>query len=342
VAVLREDQFASFLTRQIPSATGLLIYGDDSAAAEDFARQTARKATGGDDHAIVRLEASGLSADPSRIADEVMAMSLLGGRSAIIVSGCDESTLKFCTTTIESETPANFLILIAGSLNKSSKLRAACEQAGKFYCMPLYEAKVETILAAVNRLLQQQGLKFADDAATHFLDTIGTDRMTAMREVEKLATFAHGQTTVTVADIDAVCGDTANYDADALIDAVFSGDLDSADRVAQAMDAEGSAARPMLPLLASHAARLQALQLDVARGMTPEGAVAAAKPMIFFNRRRSYVEHLRNLDLARLEQIQVQISDAIAATRKMSALAHPLTSRCLLSIARLARAARRR
>jgi DNA polymerase III subunit delta len=337
---LREDQFAAFLSRQMTLAVGLLIYGDDSAAAEDLGRQAATKATGGDVQAIMRLEASLLSSDPSRISDEVMALSLLGGRSAILVSGCDDNTLKYTGSIISSPSPANFLVLVAGSLTKSSKLRAACEQAERFYCLPLYEAKADTILASISKILEQQGLKLDADAARHFVDIVGTDRMTAQREAEKLGTYAHGQSTISVADIDAVCGDTASFDADALVDAVFGGDLEATERISLAMEGEGSSARPVLPLLMSHVSRLQSLHLEMAKGMTADSAIAAAKPIVFFNRRRAMADHLRKLDLAKLDHVQSQLASAIIASRKTAALAQAITNRCLLSVARLVRSSR--
>ena len=342
MTVVREDQFSAFVSRQLPQMNGILIYGDDETAATDYARQIAQRISGGgaDNMSVSRLEGSALTSDTARLDDEFRSVSLLGGRQTIIVSHCEDSVLRVLNDILAADIIGNFIVLVAGSLNKSSKLRAACEKAGKFGCMPLYEAKAEVLQRRVSDVLAKDGLRFAEGAEQRFFALVGDDRSTVLREAEKLVLYGMGQTEVNMADVDASCGDTASFNADELIDAIFDGDLQAADRIARVFEDEGSAARPVLPLLSSHVSRLQNLVLDTARGMSADDAVASAKPMIFFNRRRAMASQVRRFTLDELEQIEQTVSSAIFASRKTGPLASAIANRCLLSVARLARSAR--
>lgn len=341
MTVLREDQFQSFLTRSVARANGILIYGSDSSAAMEYAGQLARAVEGaGNPDAILRLDSSALKLDPARLSDEFRSLSLLGDRKAIIIDDCDDNLLEPLGDILSTTILGNFVILTAGSLNKSSKLRAAAEQAKLFSCLPLYEAKAEAIAGKVEALLAQSNLRMDAEALDAFLSLIGENRSLALREAEKLATYCHGQQLVSAADVEAVCGDVSAFVDDQLIDAVLGGDLDSADRISQVYDAEGSNARPVLNLLMSHVSRLQALKLDVARGMTVDAAVSSAKPMVFFNRRRIVAEQLRRFDLDALESIQASLHEALFASRKTAALSSAIINRTVLSVTRHARSVR--
>jgi DNA polymerase III subunit delta len=330
---LREDQFQSFLTRSLPKASGLLIYGDDESGVDELARSALRSATKGDTSAITRLSPSDLSDDPGRLMDEVQAMSLLGDARAVLLEGAGDQQLKLVEPILALGRTQNFLVVTAGSLNKGSKLRAAFEVAENFFCLPLYEAKGEVLEQRVSALLAKYDQRFADGAAETFFSLVGDDRSEVMREAEKLSLYAHGEGIITSEHVTAVCGDIAAFSSDELIDAIFSGDLAAADQALQAQDRDASSQRPVLNSLLAHVARLQDLRFDMARGMTADAAVAAAKPMIFFGRRRAMTEHLRRLESGPLNEIQDTLSAALLQSRKLPDLADAVISRTILNVA---------
>jgi DNA polymerase III subunit delta len=341
VTIIKEDQFQSFLAKSVARTNGILIYGSDSSAAMEYAGQLAKAVEGtGSSEAVLRLESSALKSDPARLSDEFRSLSLLGDRKAIVVDECDDGTLEVLTDVLTTSFIGNFVVLTAGSLNKSSKLRAAAEQAKLFACLPLYEAKAEAIAGKVEALVRQYGLRMDAEALDTFLSLIGENRSLALREAEKLATYCQGQQNISAADVEAVCGDVSEFVDDQLIDAVLGGDLDSADRISQAYEAEGSSARPILTLLMSHVSRLQNLKLDVARGMTIDAAVSSAKPIVFFGRRRAMAEQMKRFDLDALESIQASLHEALFNSRKTAALSSAIINRAVLAVTRHARAVR--
>ncbi len=332
MATLREDQFQSFLTRTLPKASGLLIYGDDEAGVDELARAALRAATKGDLSAITRLAPADLSDDAGRLLDEVQSMSLLGDLRAVALEGATDSHLKFVEPIIALGRTQNFLVVTSGSLNKGSKLRAAFDGAESFYCMPLYEAKGEVLEQRVKAHLATHAQRFADGAAETFFALVGDDRSEVMREAEKLSLYAHGEATITAEHVTAVCGDIAAFSTDELIDAIFTGDLGSADHALQSQDRDGGQ-RPVLNALLAHVARLQDLRYDMAKGMTADAAVANAKPMIFFGRRRAMTDQLRHLESPALAEIQDTLSAALLQSRKLPDLADAVISRTILNVA---------
>ncbi|HUG63375.1 MAG TPA: DNA polymerase III subunit delta, partial [Methylomirabilota bacterium] len=76
------------------SVTFYLVYGQDAGlVAERSARLAAALSDSADPFSLIRLDAATLTADPSRLADEAYAVSMFGGRRAIVVRDVGGRTL---------------------------------------------------------------------------------------------------------------------------------------------------------------------------------------------------------------------------------------------------------
>jgi DNA polymerase III subunit delta len=340
MTVLREDEFESFIKRKSAAMNGVLIHGADSSAVNALGQLALRGIVGAGDlsFATVRMDASSLKENPSRLDDEYRSLSLLGERRVILLDGVDDSHLKVMNSVLASDSLGNFIVLMADALGKSSKLRTAIEESATFASLAIYEEDVTALAARVRKLLSADSLKWGTNAEELFFALVGSDRSAVIQEAAKLALYCIGQGQITEADVEAVCGDTAAFGADELIDAVLTGDLEATDRMGSSLDSDSAGTRGIFSVLLLHLTRLQALRMDMERGMNAETAVRNAKPVIFFKRRNAFAAQLRNFDLQDLITMQQSVSAAMFQTRKMPDLFEAIVSRTLLSLARSARA----
>ncbi len=330
MGVLREDEFDGFVKRRLGAMNGILIHGADESAVAGLSRQVVGQLAA----APQRVDIASVKASPGTFLDSFLSLSLLGDRQVLIVDGADDSCLKFLGATLAFDQPANFVILLADTLSKLSKLRVACEEASRFVALALYEEDRGKLFERVANYLSSQGLTWTDDAEALFFSSVGSDRMIVLQEAEKLAIYCLGQTVITETDVSAVCGDTAEFDVDQLIDSVLGGDLEATDRIVTSL---GSDTRSALILLQLHISKLQSLRMEMERGLSLDMALKNAKPPIFFKRKTAFTSQLRKLELADLIDIQEAISAVTLQSRKNAALADALNNRALLSLARLAR-----
>jgi DNA polymerase III subunit delta len=342
MGVLKEDEFETFMKRRAGTMNGILIHGADSSAVNALGQQALKFVVGANDasFATVRLDRSSLKENSSRLDDEFRSMSLLGERRVIVLDAVEETDLKFLNSILLASETGNFIVLLADALGKTSKLRLAVEGADKFSSLAIYEEDASALALRIRKLLSAEQLSWHDDAEDMFFATVGYDRSTAVAEAQKLCLYCLGQDKVLAADVVAVCGDSAAFGADELIDAVLAGDIEKVDRSYSSLDSELGGNRAILAMFLLHLTRLQNLQLDMARGMNAELAVRNAKPMIFFKRRNAVVSQLRNFDMEQLTSFQQSVSAAMFQARKSADLFDAITSRALLSLARLARSAK--
>jgi len=330
LAVLREDEFEGFLKRRSAAMNGILIHGNDEAAVSLLARQAAAAAGG----APQLTDAAAMKAAPGQFLDALLSLSMFGDRTVLLVEGADEHALKFLAPAFAHEQPANFAVITAAGLGKTSKLRAAAENARLFASLAVYEEDEERLKTRARAILAADNLRWAEGAEEAFFQAVGAERAIVKSEAEKLALYAHGKAEVTVADVAAICGDTAEFEADEVIDALLAGDMEGTDRMLAAL---GDNQRSLFPLLQLHLARLQNFHLEMEKGTNADGAVRNARPPVFFKRQRAIIGQLRRLSMADLVEIQDSVQQAVLASRRHADLAAAITSRALLSVARLCR-----
>ncbi|MFO0994306.1 MAG: DNA polymerase III subunit delta [Hyphomicrobiales bacterium] len=333
-----------FLQKPDPAILAALIHGPDAGGVRERASAVVRAVAGSldDAFAVVRLSDDILSADPARLADEHASLSLMGGRRVIWVADAGVAFLKAVTAILAHPRPGNLIVAEAGSLQKKAPLRTLFEASDEAVAIACYADGAREIDALISAEMRAAGLSIDDDAREHLTSLLGADRALSRQEVVKLTTYAHGTTRVTLADVEAVCGDAAEHSLDDLVDAVYGGDLESADSVFQTLLDAGTAADRMIAVASQHAARLANMRLQVDSGRRSEDIVRGARPQIFFKRQAGMIRQLGAWDLDGLGAAGKALGAATLQMRGEPELAEAIAHRCLLALARRARGTRLR
>lgn len=338
MAAFRESDLADFLKRKRAQFNGLLLYGNDDSAMGAAVTQVIVAMP--DAEEPLRMEASALRSDPALLDDAFRSLSLLGDRRIIVVAGVDDNMLPLLQPILAETALGNFVVLVAGGLKKDSKLRLAAEGSMRFGGIGYYEEIGPAILLRIQTVMKQRGFSFEEGALDRFVDLCGSDRSVLLNEAEKLALYCHPQTVISVADVEAACGDQAEFEADQLISAVLDGEPERADRMFGSMVQSGDA-KSVLIMFQMYLARLESVSAALARGMDVANASRTAKPP-FFGPQQAAGRQLRVLSGDDLGRMQVSVQQAILQSRQMADLGDAITGRCLLSLARMVRQSRAR
>jgi DNA polymerase III subunit delta len=339
MASLREGDLADFLKRKSAQFNGLLLYGNDEAAIATAARQVSAAFSAGEEP--LRLEASSLKSDPAALDDAFRSMSLLGDRRLIVVAGADENQFTHVQPVLEANALANFVVLVAGSLKKTSRLRGAAESNPLFAAIGFYEEAGGALVLRVQNIVRQHGMQFEDGVAERFVDLCGSDRSVLVNEADKLSLYCHPSKVITLEDVEAICGDQAEHESDALIQAILDGDLERTDRMFSSMSQSGDS-KSVLIMLQMHLSRLEVISAALSRGMDLASACRAARPPIFDKQQAAAGRHVRAFSGDDLQRAQSSVQQAILQSRQMADLGDAVTGRCVLSLARMARSLRLR
>ena len=342
MAQLKSHEFSGFVRREGTPYRIILVYGPDRGLVSERAAEVAAK-TGvdlKDDFAVLKMEASDLSGDPGRLADEFGAISLFGGDRLVWVknAGNERGLIQGLTALVEAEPGSSHLLIEAGDLKKGSALRKLVENARTSLAIPCYADDARGIQALIDEELGGAKLTIQPDARQRLAQLLGGDRLASRNELKKLALYCHGTGQVTEDDVIEAIGDVAAMSVDDAVDAVFSGNP-----VQLEVALERILASKTSVFLVLRSCIMQFEQLDAMRalvenhGRQPAQAITEKGRGIHFKRKPVVERALRHWRLEAINREMRRLSDAVLETRRRPHLEASIARQALLRACLLSR-----
>ncbi|MER9630375.1 MULTISPECIES: DNA polymerase III subunit delta [unclassified Mesorhizobium] len=328
----------AWLAKPDPRVSIVLLYGPDRGLVAERAKAFAGK-TGlplDDPFSVVRLDGSEVDRDEGRLLDEARTVPMFSERRLLWVRNAGaQKALADDVKALTSEPARDAIILIeAGDLKKGVGLRAVVEAADNAMALPCYADEARDIDTVIDDELRKAGMSMTLEARQALRRNLGGDRLASRGEIEKLVLYAHGQPEIGLDDVKATSGDVSGLSFDAAVDALLEGriaDFDTAfNRHCQ------SGGQPFL-VLSSAMRQLQAIQamrgLMDAGGRNAASVVAAARPPVFFSRRKLVEKALERWSSEALGRALNRLQTAVLQTRRRPDLSVALARQALLGIA---------
>lgn len=349
MTALKGKAIDAFLARRDTAAAAVLVYGPDLGLVRERADKIAALAGADprDPFNYLELQDADLKGVPSRLADELCALSLMGGERVIRIRTNGEGAAEAAKIAVEGLDkgflkPNGVLIVEGGDLAKSSGLRKAFEASKTAIALPCYADAPADIRAIAVEAARAEDLRFDDDALSLLVSFLGEDRGLSRAEIDKLILYKGpkavrtGPATITLDDVRASLVDTI---ADAAGEAASAAADGSAPRLALALHrlaGAGSSPIGTLRLAQREMTRLRTAQAMVAEGASPETAMGRLRPPVFFMEKRAFEARLRRWPLARIDAALEALLDAELGAKSTGLPDQEIAERALLKIALMA------
>ncbi|MFL6015180.1 MAG: DNA polymerase III subunit delta [Gaiellaceae bacterium] len=269
-----------------------------------------------------------LAADEHPADDAVAAcnaLGLFGGeRRLVIVEDVDAwkaPDAKLVADYLKTPAPETVLALVGSAMKKDSALAKACAKAGELL---LYDVpRKQGLPAWVGKQFEQHGVSADRDACRLLVEMVGDDPERLRSEIEKLATWAGGET-VTEDNVRLLASTSAETTIFMLTDAWGKRDVGSAlDAVESLLESAGSRELPRLAaLLANHVARVHTCQALADEGIAPRDAAGKLK-LHPFAAEKAFA-HAANYSTEELERALVRLAELDLALKGKSRLSGEL------------------
>ena len=316
-----------------------LFHGADEAASIDLARQlTARLAPNNDD--IVALSPSQLKEDPARLGDEAAAVSMFSSLRVLRIDNAAEESFEALSLLLDLPAAANPTIITAGNLRKTSKLLQLVEAASDALVVQSHDPSEQDAARHVVQVAAEFGLTVTREAVRRLNVATNQDRGLIRQELEKYALYLDStpeQTqTLDTMHLHAVGADVTDDSYDALVVSVTSGRPQETDRQLVRMAASGISAIPVLRALSRRLWQLLDLRNAVDEGVSPDAAVEAARPPVFWKDKPTLANEVTIWRSVALNQALERLMAAERAIKSKGAAGDVLATQALLGIAVLA------
>ncbi len=339
MAVVKATELIALLSNSRKAPGAILIHGADRSAVYELCQRVVKKFTDSGDETlnVSRLTETQVISSPGRLYEEFSSISMFGGNRLIWISGAGDALTKSLELILSSEIAGNLILLDAEALSKNSRLRKLFEANSRTACVALYEESPQELRFRLERLIKASGLAIDEEAMLRLLEFMSFERAVAESETLKLITYCQDQDSISVEDVQAICGDTSDASMDDLADAVFEGNLSGVDRYVMSMNASASGVKGALSAVLQHIVKLQGMATQISQNSSIDSVVHAPRFGIFFKRRASVAMQLRAWDIDALLNAEEKICTAILQTRQHPDLDGAIISRTLLALGRSAR-----
>ena len=307
---------ASILKQPPAGVRLLLMYGPDAGLVSARGRQAVRAicADASDAFLVSKWSEDQLLADPPKLADDINAISLIGGRRVIRIQPAGDRLTALLKPLLDAGDSDTLLVVMAAELPPRSSLRKLAEGAANALAIPCYEDNVVARRALVQESCRSAGLQISRDALAWLVENLGSDHGISRQELEKLILYmgpVRGESReITLQDARAVVGDSAAWRIDDIADSMLLGEMDRLERnFASALQAGASGVR-ILNAVGATARRIHAFASQVERGSSVSSAMQSQRPPVPFFRRDMVAEQIRRWTRRSLDRVLVILSEA--------------------------------
>lgn len=333
--------------KPLQQVVAFLVHCPDRGLAQDIGAQLADGLRDpSDPFADIRLTEDDLRSGDYALRDAMTNRSLLGGQGVVRLrienEASSQKILKNLTAVLEEGGQvANPLVIEAGELRKTSKLRVFFEEAESLAALQLYEPDPEQFAEFVRMTGAGHGLQFTEGALAEFVARIPIDRNLARTEIEKLRLYWYEETTpVTEAAVAELCPAVGGEDFDDALHAAFTGDaMGALTGVTRGLEA-GASAVSITRAAQRRLLRLIGVREAMAEGRGLDQAIAALRPPVFARAREAFARELALWPLESLRALAPALYGLETSMKRKDAPTTEMLGDLVLRIARSAEARR--
>ena len=335
----------SFLDRPPDNIMGVLFFGPDGGLVKERSDIVSAKFCDdpSDPFSTTILTADDLASDPAKLADEISALSFLGGRRLVKLrldherSGAAISKI-IKAFDIDPQKCEARLIVEAGDLSTRSAIRKSFEAAGHFASIGCYADKARDVANLIRTSLSEKGLSITPDALNGWTPLLIGNRAIARNEIEKIILYKDGSNNreVSLEDIQAISADGNNISIDDIISDICLGKIKQGD--GQYQKAVRGKINPavILRALQRHITRLLEAQTLIASGESTESAMKSLRPPIFFAHKNAFKQQLHIWPVRALQSALSRTLETELNVKTAGAPQEVLVGRLLLALGQYA------
>lgn len=344
--ILKSGQVSSRLKSAGSDIWCALVFGDDDGVVSDLADEIA--AVWGKSSSSARqitLDDDDIRREPHLLSDKVETGSLLGDIEIVRVRTSGEKISKPVLDLIAqadqmSSGFANRLIVLNGSLNKRSKLRATIEQSKTAVAIQVYADTEDSLKSMVRDKLASLDVEIEPDALEDFVSLLPGHRGLANQETEKLALYGRGLgRPLSIADIRLVCRTDADDSARDLAQAALDGDAVRCQAEYDRVNETGTSTISVLRVL-----EMEIKRLMQARGLMGTGSDIGRKlrPPVWGSEWPAFRSRLDLWTASSLTRLLAAVHDLELQAKTAAATGDPALRLLLLDIVKSAASRARR
>lgn len=285
----------------------VLIYGPDEGLIRERRKAVLEKVCDpGDPFGLTELAGDAVEKEPQKLYEALASFSLIGAPPVVWVR---DGGGKCGAVILEALAgpKGNFLLVTAGELESRNALRKAFEDQPDLAALACYADEAETLEKVIRGFLARKQIRAAPDVIQYLVQHLGNDRGITLSELQKLALYLGDEKELTPEAVEALVNENTRMALDDLAYALIEGRPRELHHAAERLLQEEGHPVALLRGMVRTVERVLAARSQMAQGKSPDQAMMALRPPVFFKEKDRMRRALAKRSVSQLEALLVRL-----------------------------------
>ena len=289
-----------------------LIYGENQGLKRDLIKIIVKKKN----YKRFNFDETDILNNPDNFYNLILSKSLFDPEKTIIINKITDQSLDIVDKIKIKNLEDLFIFLIAGRLEKKSKLRSYFEKEKKLVCIPCYKDNSISLGKIISSEIKNTKIKLSQESINLLINRSRGDRENLRNEINKLKNFSHNKKSVSYEEIKTLSNLAENYENEEIVNHCLSGDKKKLMLLLEENNFSSDDFFVLLKTLSRKVHRLIKIKILQQSEKNADQALNLIKPPIFWKEKDILKKQVNLWNLDRLDKIIKETNNLESVCKK--------------------------
>ena len=269
-----------------------LLYGNNEGLIRETIDNTLKPSLNSN---IFSYEEVDVLKDIDNFKENLINRSFFENEKLIIVNRVTDKFFKIAEEIILGNIEDLALILVAGALDKKSKIRKFFEKEPVTICTPFYEDNVQTLSNLTQKFMREKNINISQQLINIIAERAMGDRINLKNELKKIENFSINKKNINIDDILKITNLSENYDISDLVDSCLSKNKNKIIKILNENNFSSEDCILIIRIFLLKLKRLIKLHLEINNVKNVDTVISLYKPPIFWKEKNVVKKQVETL-----------------------------------------------
>jgi len=250
--------------------------------------------------------------------NSIFSKSFFETKKLIMILRTSDKIVNIIEEIIEKITEDTKIILLAGILEKKTKLRLLFEKNKNTICIPFYADNNQTLGSIANSYFKEKKIPISRETINILVARSRGDRLNLNNEITKIENFTKNKKKINISDILKLTNLAENYSATELVDCCLAKNSTKTINILNENNYSTEDCILIIKTFLMKAKRLNKLQNQTKDNKNIDQVITSFKPPIFWKDKDIVKEQIKNWSLKKIENLIYKINEIELLIKKNS------------------------
>ena len=250
--------------------------------------------------------------------NSIFSKSFFETKKLIMILRTSDKIVNIIEEIIEKITEDTKIILLAGILEKKTKLRLLFEKNKNTICIPFYADNNQTLGSIANSYFKEKKIPISRETINILVARSRGDRLNLNNEITKIENFTKNKKKINISDILKLTNLAENYSVTELVDCCLAKNSTKTINILNENNYSTEDCILIIKTFLMKAKRLNKLQNQTKDNKNIDQVITSFKPPIFWKDKDIVKEQIKNWSLKKIENLIYKINEIELLIKKNS------------------------